>query len=226
MIFVCASCGFGNSVDFEAEHRPAAPMQAVADVVPSTTSKEVAVDDWIHSEALQRLRPIPWDGERCRKCAHPVHDLQGYCERCGLGVQESLRYGPKEAPWEQAPAGQEERFEQSELLWSAFDASQSSQDLKKYVDFCIAEDFLEVAIRRLRFYLVDHPEDSVALASLNELGSRFQSRIIVAQAQAKVSAENFTDDIRKYRTLLVGFNVVFWLIILAIVAMVASRHCS
>lgn len=225
VMLTCENCGHPNllSTGASAETTPAGLGPGARD----------AAGVWLRKDALVALVPAPGDGARCLKCAHLLEmDLgatpaaEQNCPRCGLNQAEAAHYAPGEAPWEQPAPGKEAQFEQAELLWSAIAAGDSqagcdAQKLENFVQFVLAEDLLELGIRKLRHHLVAHPDDPAATAQLGELAASMQSRVIVATARARADAQQFEQDVNRYRhrfltvavlllaMLLVAFIVVY-----------------
>ncbi len=165
---------------------------------------------WLREDALQALIPEPGVGPRCRKCAQLLPATAENCKRCGLNRNEAERFAPGQAPWERPPEGKESEAEQAELLWESFEEDPTATALQKFVDFVRDEGLLDLGIRKLRFYLVDHPEAEQAIEHLRDLAESLQSRIIVAQVQARASADEFQDDVSRFRNRVVWGALVFW----------------
>jgi hypothetical protein len=229
---ICENCGHENTLDIN-ESEATSPNATQADASPEagaakpdiarpdTEKPDIAkkiegfgdneqVRMWLRDDALKALIPEPGSGLRCRKCAHLLATTAENCSRCGLSRSEAERHAPGEAPWEQAPADKEVEYEQAQLLWESFDENPSKQALEKFVDFVRAEGLLDLGIRRLRFYLVEHPEDQAAVVHLRDLAESLQSRIIVAQVQAQASADEFQQDVSRFKNRMVFTALIFW----------------
>lgn len=231
LLLICEACGEANALELgEASSpppesiepmAPREPSQAMsaADVVakrpvsPAKPVEETKENPLLTPRALERLVPEYGEGLRCRKCAHLLRADEDHCPRCGLGVEDSFRFAPGEAPWEKPPQGSEHAHERAELLWLAATRDWNEENARKYADFCRDEGFHETAIRNLRFFLVEHPDDPIALEHLQELAMRMQSRLIVARAQAEMSAKQFSSGLQKTRRALLWTVVVLWTVI-------------
>lgn len=238
VMLICGHCGEGNLLELSAESSPAndAPQaeamvsEAVPDfsapkrealpvsrsVVTQAALPDVAGDikePLLTPKALKRLVPVYGEGLRCRKCAHKVEPYHEHCARCGLDIEDSFRYAPGEAPWELAPKGSGQAWERARLLWEVAEQDWNPENVAKFAHFVRDEGFNEMGIRRLRFFLVEHPDDPLALTHLQELAMRMQSRLIVARAQAEVSAQKLSSGLKRTRTVLMWGVVVGWSII-------------
>ena len=169
-------------------------------------------------QALDRLVPDRGPGLRCPKCAKLQRADAENCERCGLHLDEARQYDDGEAPWEQPPSGKDAEFERAQLLWSAYEESGDPDDLADFVGFVSEHMFYEMAIRRLRFYLVDHPEDAAAHEALGELASGVQSQIVAARAQAEADAEELNRDIKQFKRRVAAIIVILGAVTILIVA--------
>jgi hypothetical protein len=208
--------------DQSGQEPPAEPDDRASSVAATATAGEKAprsdafgnkeqVRVWLREDALEALIPESGDGVRCRKCARLLPADAENCARCGLNRREAERYAPGEAPWEQPPADKEAEHEQAMLLWDAFaDAPDDEASLDKFVDFVRDEGLLDTGVRKLRFYLVDHPDDTRAVDHLRDLAESLQSKLIVAQVQAKASANEFQEDVSRFKQRFIISALVFW----------------
>lgn len=194
---ICAHCGHANTLDV-----PKAPAK-LAEVARQQTN-----DEWLSLDALQRLVPERGAGPRCQKCAALLDARGGTCARCGLNDEEAQRFAPGEAPWERPPAGKEDVTAQAMLLWGSVEENATDENLQKFHDFVIAEQLLELGIRRLKFFLVDHPGHVLATTHLQEVAQSFQAKAIVARAHAEVRADNIVATTARAR------QIVLWLVFL------------
>src|SRR5690554_6481774 len=212
-MLTCENCGHPNLL-----RTGAPPEKMPADPGPGARD---AAGVWLRKDALVALVPAPGVGARCLKCAHLLEmDLddtpaaEQNCARCGLNQAEAAHYAPGEAPWEQPAVGKEAQFEQAELLWAQ--APEDAQKLENFAKFVLAEDLLELGIRKLRHHLVTHPDDPIAIAQLGELAASMQSRVIVATARARADAQQFEQDVNRYRHRFLTVAVILIAILLVI----------
>ena len=203
---VCANCGHHNALSVgEPQKRP----PPIARSAPAERSGEVDAS-WLKAGALERLVPETGDGPRCRKCAQLLRGADN-CSRCGLDAREAERYPPGEEPWERAPESVDDgSYEQATLLWKTVEENPTDDNLTKFVNFSRDEDLLEYSIRRLRFFLVDHPHHARASEHLVELAESFQAQMIVARAKAEVRADNIEHATGRIRRALLWMTFVIF----------------
>ena len=206
---ICANCGHHNALGVSDGDGASAGARSVA-APPATSKPSNSSSLWLQRDALERLVPEPGSGPRCRKCAHLLADDEQYCSRCGLAREEGERFPPGAAPWERPPVGKEDVHEQATLLWKALRDHPTEENLAKFADFAKNEQLLEYGVRQLRFFMVDHPEVPRARELLEELAASFHARIIVAQAQAQISAEGFGQSAMRYKQVLLWTVFVVW----------------
>lgn len=206
VVLVCANCGHNNPLALSSPSDPAPPKPAAL-IQPKPVAQ---LSPWLQKDALKKLIPEPGPGPRCRKCAHLLGDEESYCSRCGLARAEGERFAPGEAPWERPPVGREAVHEQATLLWKALTENPTEDNLAKFAQFTREEELLEYGVRQLRFFLVEHPDVPRAREFLEELASSFQARVIVAQAQAQVSAGDFGAAALRYKQVLLWTVFVIW----------------
>jgi hypothetical protein len=246
-MLICENCGHENRLDVDTTPSTAdqssrpneqaaeqSPASTPAKAVETTASRQAAegfgdndqVRMWLRDDALKALVPEAGAGLRCRKCARLVDASAEHCSRCGLSLREAEAHGPGEAPWEQAPVSKESEFEQAKLLWESFADNPSEQAFEKFVEFVRTEELLDLGIRRLRFHLVDHPDDESAVAHLRDLAESLQSRLIVAQVQAQASADEFQDDVSRFKNRLVLTALVFWVGVFLLFVVFIGDNCG
>ncbi len=216
ILFVCANCGHGNPVELGSSAPAESVRPATKPTSGETAPKETKQPDWLDDELRARLVPERGEGLRCPKCLHLLADHEVVCARCGLDTERGRRFAPGAAPWEQPPPGKEPEFEQAELLWSSALENRSDDSLEKFVSFVREEGLTELGVRRLREWLVDHPDDEQAIRWLEEIAASFQARIMVARAQAEVSAEKFSDSTEKFKRVLLVATAAYLTVILLI----------
>lgn len=187
---------------------------------PGSTSgvkDEAKAANWF-DDARARLIPEQGEGTRCPKCLSLIpYDVE-MCPRCGLDVERARRFGPGEAPWEKAPAGREAAWEQAQLLWASTVEDPSDENFEKFVTFTKDEQLAELGVRRLREYLAHNPDDERVIPWLEEIAATFQARIMVARAQAEMSAEKFSESTQKVKTVLVVIAALYLTVLLIIAA--------
>ncbi len=236
---ICAQCGHANELDVGASLAagattgsapakadapgPAASESSAAgaaglpghqlsieQVVARANAEREPQENWLSEEAMAQLIPEPGVGPRCRKCAALMTPDQTHCSKCGLGVADSVRFAPGHAPWELPPMGSERAHDQMMLLWEAAQEEWGAERAANFAVFARDEGLHDHAIRLLRFWLVEHPDDPIAEEHLRDLAIRVQSRAVIARAQAEVSAKNFEDGVGKVRWALRLGTVLFW----------------
>ncbi|MGM0558270.1 MAG: zinc ribbon domain-containing protein [Myxococcota bacterium] len=168
------------------------------------------VRSYLRKDALEAMIPEPGPGPRCPKCAKKLDPDVENCARCGLNQREAMSYDEGEAPWEQPPPGKEAEYDQARLLWGALEDDWSEERLENFVDFITEAELLDIGIRRLRFHLIDHPDDELAREYLEDLAESLQSRLIIAQVQAQASADEFQDEVSRFKTRMVTVALLFW----------------
>jgi hypothetical protein len=214
LLFVCANCGHENAVELTPA-APAAGSAADASTDTKPAPKPAKRPAWL-DETRDRLIPEQGEGERCPKCLHLFDFGNSVCPRCGLDLDRAAQLPPGQAPWERPPPGLEEKWEQAQLLWSSAMEAPSDEKLDKFVAFVREEELTELGVRKLREYLVEHPDDDKAVAWLEEIAATFQARIMVARAQAEVSAEKFSESTEKFKRILLIVTAVYLTLLLAI----------
>lgn len=219
VVLVCENCEHPNVLDVAtAVDAEDSPTGSQVDFRPAAPTSAVGEDDsvWLKQGALKRLVPEPGDGPRCRKCARLLRSHEQHCARCGLSVAEAESYPEGEAPWERPPAGKEAEQEQASLLWKALRDNPTDENLSKFVGFVREEELLEYGVRKLRLFLIDHPEDDAAVDFLRELASSFQARIVVAQAKAQIRADDFVQKTGRFKQILLWIVFVVWGVIFVV----------
>ena len=215
--FLCANCGHQNFLELPPT-TPATPAAAALAPLgggavaarPPAQPADASGEAWLKSGMLERLIPQPGDGLRCRKCAYLL-DAEQNCPRCGLNVIESRRFADGEAPWERPPDGLDGPYEQASLLWKSVEENTSDDNITKFAEFVREEGLLELGIRRLRFFLVDHPGHKLATHYLEQLAESFQAKMIVARAQAEVRAEDIVAATGRAKKVLLTVVFAMWL---------------
>ena len=175
---------------------------------------------------VERLVPTPGDGLRCPKCAHLVRADDANCARCGLNLAEAARYPQGQAPWDQPPAERASAWERAELLWASAQECWEQEHLDKFMAVIKDEGLHELGVRRLRFALVDRPQDPLALAALHDLATQMQARVLVAREQSALDKQVFEHEVTKLRTLLMVGSLLFWGAILLMFGALFMKNCG
>jgi len=215
---VCESCGTwspltGGSGPTESEGSTSAEQ---------ATETPPATDERDYRKIKQSLRPEPGEGPRCPKCAHLLESGADNCPRCGLNLARAATYDAGEAPWETPPDGLEDAHKRAEQLWETArteaddreDGGLEPDSLEAYVQHVSERNLLEFAVRRLRFYLADHPDDEHALGALDELAGRLQDKVAVAEARVESDAEDFSEEVETLQ------RILPWVVLLLTVVVV------
>jgi len=218
---ICANCDYRNVLDLGGEPVPAPrvtpptsyPPRAIARKEEAKRVSEKAFEE----EAFARLLPTPGSGPRCLKCMEILDAEFDHCVRCGLNVEESRRFEPGEAPWEKAPLGREESWDEADLMWRRLEEDWGEERFQDFAE-CIrqleAQDF---AARKLKKRLVDYPDDELARNFLREIAAGLQSRVMVAKAQAEASAAQFSDATERARRVLLWVVGGMWAVIIILI---------
>ena len=190
---VCSSCGHLNSLDIPPqaqteEDGPQPERPAVSHVAAQQEFLRQEAEQ-LSNEAYERLIPEPGAGDRCPKCAKLMEQPTDHCGRCGLAIVGL----DGKTPWERPPKGREQEYEQATLLWDSLVDDWNEENFEKFACFVREEGFPDLATRRLRFWLIDHPDEPLALGFLREIAEGVHSRVILATAHAQTSAAEFSE---------------------------------
>ncbi len=204
---VCAECGHLNVVS-------AGDGEEGEDVDERGADGELDSDEAMLSESVRRLLPQPGEGRRCRKCAHLFarEDLE-HCARCGLSVAEAENFPDGQAPWDTPPEGREEEFEEAMRIWESVAKGEDSQAIVDYVDYVVEQGLTDMGIRRLQHYLVENPQDPVAIDGLARLAKAMEMAVEVARSRAESRAEEFQDGVKRFRSAVMVVALIFWIAI-------------
>ena len=205
---VCAECGHINIAAAAGDEEVATKSVDGAD---GTTA--AAGEDFVE-RSMARLVPKPGSGKRCPKCAHLLQEDADNCGRCGLSLEEASRHPEGEAPWETAPEGLEDAQEAAQSMWESIADGEEGASIADFVDFTIEAGLIDYGIRQLQFFLVDQPDDREALAGLRRLAESLKVAVQIAQTQAEAKADEFNDDVKRFRTNLLVAALLFWTVIL------------
>lgn len=233
VMLTCENCGHQNLLSAGADPVGSEVAGGPAKTPTPRPGGGSAMGVWLRKDAFQALVPTPGKGARCLKCAHllamdlsQTPDEQQNCSRCGLNQAEAAHYAPGEGPWEQPLSGKEAQTEQADLLWAAIENTSGpetapgaenpkfDEKLENFVRFVVDEDLLELGIRKLRHHLVAHPDDKAATAQLRELAESMQSRVIVATARARADADQFEQEVDRYRNRFITVGIIMLVICL------------
>ena len=222
---VCAECGHGALLEASSDGDGSDPP---ADDVADVDHEEV-------EEALQTVRSgggettagtstgrLDWDatyehlvpdaesGPRCPKCIGRVEADRNHCPQCGLGL--SNRDLVDEERWDAIVEQSVQEFVRVEAdeRWRTTLDEQDSESFEAYVEWMTRHGADDEAIRRVRLFLVQHPEHQPALDALDTLTESVRSRLAAARAKAESESEAFQSDVSRFRRYVVGGLAVFW----------------
>lgn len=233
---ICANCQHENVLDFggadttpnedaqpTAPATPAAPVLKSAPFYPALSKPE---DTAITDAMLQKLVPPPGEGLRCRKCLNLITADDVNCGRCGLNLEEALRYKEGQAPWERPPTGKSDAWDQASLLWESIQETWQPDRVADYTEFIKDEGLHDLGIRHLRYRLIDHPNDQLALDAMADIAKVMQARIVIARHQATQDKQEFAQEVSKIRGFLMISSLVFWIAIFALFAGLFLKNCG
>ncbi len=173
----------------------------------------------IPEEALDELVPEPDADHRCPKCASPLPGSGAeHCAECGLNLEKAERYDEGDAPWERPDPGREDDFEEAHRLWDEATSESEDTTFQSFVEHVRAHGLFGLGIRKLRFYLVDHPDDHEAIEALRELATGMEARIVAARAEAEAEAEELQDEISRFKRFMTGVVLVLWVLAMTLFA--------
>lgn len=243
---ICANCGHANLLVVGGAASPqapppspsapaASPQDEVAQILapapapkpsPRPAPKPADAESLITPAFVERLVPTPGDGLRCPKCAHLVRADEEHCSRCGLNQDDAARFPQGQAPWEVAPRGKEDAWERATLMWRSAVESWDQERVDKFVELVKAEGLHELGVRKLRFFLVETPDDPLALAALQDVAAVMQARLLVARNQANLDKQAFEQDVTRLRGLLMIGSLVFWGLIMVLFLGLFMKNCG
>ena len=233
---ICANCGHANTLEVDAPAQGAAPApsaplsEAPSAQAPATPKAPQPSADRQEREAmtramLERLIPEPGPGARCPKCIGKVSPQQDFCAQCGLDLQGAHRHAPGEAPWEAVADAKQEAASQARLLWETTTQRWDAQLLDNYVELIQEHELHEQGIRNLRLWLVEHPDDPLAIDALAQLAKVMQTRMIIAKSHADQDKQMFHREVTKIRTGLMVGALVFWAGIFGLFVLLFLKNC-
>ena len=216
---VCAECEHVNAAtaggsESEDSNGSDGNLEALSSSGSADSGEAVSVLQTDLAASIEHLLPEPGSGRRCRKCAHLFEDEAAeHCSRCGLSIAEAEKYADGEAPWEQPPEGKGEEYRQAMRLWDDAVDSGEAEKMGDYVDYVIAEDLIEVGMRRMQRYLVSCPDDAAALQGLRQLAKGLEVAMEVARTRAESQSDEFNDDVKRVRSGMMVGALIFWIVI-------------
>lgn len=228
---ICANCDHPNALDVGASAPAAAPRPAAtpsrdaAALKAAPPSADRQEREALTSAMLQRLIPTPGQGVRCPKCVSIVDGDDAYCAQCGLDLDGAYRHAPGDAPWERVPEAKQEAASQARLLWETTTQQWEGEHLSNYIELIQEAQLHEQGIRNLRLWLVEHPDDPLAVDALGELAKVMQTRMIIAKSHADQDRHMFHQEVTKIRTGLMVGAFVFWAGIFGLFLMLFLKNC-
>lgn len=214
----CAECGAVNRLE-EADStgtadggRDAQPESGSVD--SDTTSQIAALRDKLEV-------PEPGEGPRCDKCAAKLSAESRYCERCGLDQQWTSDVTPRSIPWQQPPPGKHRQFHRAQQLWENFENGEDTERLDEFVNCVRDHELFDLGVRKLRFFLAEHPRHLEALRALETLVDELQNQAVRVRTSLEERVANssneswFADGCRSDMMIWIKlfFALIIWLIL-------------
>lgn len=166
-------------------------------------------------ESLRELIPQPGDGPRCPKCFALWDEPVNHCPKCGLSAAAIEKYSPGEAPWEKPPEGLQWAHQEAIELWEEV-AGDSWTEISEFVDYVVEHELLDYGIRTLQRHMVEHPDDDQAKRGLMRLAKRLRVDVEIARDQAEAQADEFTGEVRRFRTAFLVGALIFWVVLFVV----------
>ena len=143
-------------------------------------------------------------------------------------METAVRYegsDREKGPWDQPKDEQSSNYEQALLLWDVTREDPNEENFEKFVAFTNETGLTEVQVRRLRWFLVDHPDDEIATHYLREVAQSFQQSLVVAQASSRARAQNFEAGAQRFKQKIMIATAVFWgiLVVVMVFMFLTSR---
>ncbi|MBN1946274.1 MAG: hypothetical protein JW797_11410 [Bradymonadales bacterium] len=158
---------------------------------PAPSASDQTADDGM----LRPLETACRGGVRCPKCFHR-QDREDYCERCGLDL---LRAAERQMSFEPSIEGREEEVLEASWLWGEVEASLPQQERHQaYLTYCTDHGLLEIALRRYRERLSDHPEDQMARDYCGQAAGRLE-KIALAMLEAERISSALSRQVHRVR---------------------------
>jgi len=230
---VCAECGHGELL--EASSSDETPDQSGENSGGETVDRD-EIERALRSvrsgrtdgDPDSRSNPLDWDatyehlvpdsepGPRCPKCIERVEPDDHHCPDCGLGLSDRELLEPGESSAIVTESLQDFVREEADERWSAVTRKADPETFGAYVEWMTRYGGDEEAIRRIRYFLVKHPEDEAALEALDTLTQSLRSRLAAARAKAESESESFQSDVSQFRRYVVSGLAIFWSLALAV----------
>jgi hypothetical protein len=234
---VCESCASSSPLETEREARDETESPDDSAEIPDIPSKQSIESDLsgdtstsstrtdhrnvtsIPEDVVDELVPDPEADRRCPKCATPVASpRREHCADCGLNLEEARSYEEGRAPWEQPDPGREEVFEEARRLWERAVEDHTEEAFEAFVDHVRTHTLFGLGIRKLRFHLVDHPDDEMAVDALRSMASGMEAKMVAARTRAEADAEELQEDISRFKRLMAGVVLVLWVVAMVLFA--------
>ena len=213
---VCESCASSSPLETEREARDETESPDDSAEIPDIPSKQSIESDLsgdtstsstrtdhrnvtsIPEDVVDELVPDPEADRRCPKCARS--------------------YEEGRAPWEQPDPGREEVFEEARRLWERAVEDHTEEAFEAFVDHVRTHTLFGLGIRKLRFHLVDHPDDEMAVDALRSMASGMEAKMVAARTRAEADAEELQEDISRFKRLMAGVVLVLWVVAMVLFA--------
>jgi transcription elongation factor Elf1 len=224
-VVVCAECGHGEPLEASEATDPAEPSVARDEIEEALRTVRAGGDgastdsasgpiDW---EATQEhLVPDTEPGPRCPKCIAQVDSDCDHCPHCGLGLTDRDLLDPDGSDAIVTDTLQPFVREEADERWETVLTEETAEAFEAYVEWMTDHGGDDEAIRRVRYYLVAHPDHQPALDALASLSDSVRSRLVAARAKAESESEAFQSDVSRFRRYVIGGLAVFWTLALAL----------
>ncbi len=144
---------------------------------------------------------------QCHKCGHRQESDQA-CARCGFILDN---YVAGEMEWEQIPEGKEEVWAEADLRWEAVLATGSDGAHEAFVAHCVEHGLEEVAGRKYRFRVADHPDDAASVTQLDAMLVRARASLASRMESTRESTIQTTEATKRallWVVFALGFGLV------------------
>lgn len=223
-VVVCTECGHGESLEGSSTPEKETPV-ARDDVQEALRTVRAGGDDASRASSSSRidweathehLVPDTESGPRCPKCIARVEPEVDHCPHCGLGLRDRDLLDPDGSDAIVTDTLQPFVREEADERWETVLREDSAEAFESYVEWMTDHGGDDEAIRRVRYYLVAHPDHQPALDALESLTESVRSRLAAARAKAESESESFQSDVSRFRRYVVGGLAVFWTLALAL----------